>query len=352
MVVFSVYGVTDGGMFGSLSGRRGAGSSNQKIRGPGVSAAGEREQPGGGAGDDQPAAAAGESTVPRQCGQEEGEETPDTMSQSDGALNGHVHCRWRRFSWQWLCDCVLWRWISGMLHFLCCLSQEKVSALENQANQLGLQASQECERLAKDRSLTLQMLQKVHSQLFTPFQRKRVRFKCYTLHDMMILWGHVPGEGEAVGSGEEIPQPDRRKGLPEVPDRNERGERPSAQCSGSRAKGWSLTRCCAKRAHCALVLVEHSKVGNVFEVAHEAELRVAFTFMLRGHRCVSALKVLTCGLSEQEALHISEADLLLNSVHPSQRSIRQASPPYSHPPPPYQLYSCSPTEVNQLMIPA
>ncbi|XP_037124246.1 pleckstrin homology-like domain family B member 1 isoform X11 [Syngnathus acus] len=38
--------------------------------------------------------------------------------------------------------------------------KEKVSALENQANQLGLQASQECERLAKDRTITLQMLQK------------------------------------------------------------------------------------------------------------------------------------------------------------------------------------------------
>lgn len=44
---------------------------------------------------------------------------------------------------------------------LCHLIQEKVSALENQANQLGLQATQECERLAKDRTLTLQMLQKV-----------------------------------------------------------------------------------------------------------------------------------------------------------------------------------------------
>ncbi|XP_027136641.1 pleckstrin homology-like domain family B member 1 isoform X12 [Larimichthys crocea] len=43
--------------------------------------------------------------------------------------------------------------------------KEKVSALENQANQLGLQASQECERLAKDRTLTLQMLQKEKERL-------------------------------------------------------------------------------------------------------------------------------------------------------------------------------------------
>ncbi|CAI5677597.1 pleckstrin homology-like domain family B member 1 isoform X6 [Oreochromis niloticus] len=43
--------------------------------------------------------------------------------------------------------------------------KEKVSALENQANQLGLQAAQECERLAKDRTLTLQMLQKEKERL-------------------------------------------------------------------------------------------------------------------------------------------------------------------------------------------
>ncbi|KAM9853654.1 pleckstrin homology-like domain family B member 1 [Aulostomus maculatus] len=43
--------------------------------------------------------------------------------------------------------------------------KEKVAALENQANQLGLQASQESERLAKDRTLTLQMLQKEKERL-------------------------------------------------------------------------------------------------------------------------------------------------------------------------------------------
>ncbi|KAK2847483.1 hypothetical protein Q5P01_010482 [Channa striata] len=43
--------------------------------------------------------------------------------------------------------------------------KEKVSALENQANQLGLQASQEVERLAKDRTLALQMLQKEKERL-------------------------------------------------------------------------------------------------------------------------------------------------------------------------------------------
>lgn len=58
--------------------------------------------------------------------------------------------------------------------FLCCFLQEKVSALENQANQLGLQASQECDRLAKDRTLTLQMLQKVHTGTSSNSHRDRI----------------------------------------------------------------------------------------------------------------------------------------------------------------------------------
>ncbi|XP_034024091.1 pleckstrin homology-like domain family B member 1 isoform X2 [Thalassophryne amazonica] len=43
--------------------------------------------------------------------------------------------------------------------------KEKVSALENQATQLSLQASQDCERLAKDKTLTVQMLQKEKERL-------------------------------------------------------------------------------------------------------------------------------------------------------------------------------------------
>ncbi|XP_028275770.1 pleckstrin homology-like domain family B member 1 isoform X11 [Parambassis ranga] len=43
--------------------------------------------------------------------------------------------------------------------------KEKVSALENQASQLSLQSSQECERLAKERTLTIQMLQKEKERL-------------------------------------------------------------------------------------------------------------------------------------------------------------------------------------------
>lgn len=43
--------------------------------------------------------------------------------------------------------------------------KEKLSALESQANQLGLQATQECERLVKDRTLALQMLQKEKDRL-------------------------------------------------------------------------------------------------------------------------------------------------------------------------------------------
>lgn len=39
--------------------------------------------------------------------------------------------------------------------------QERMAALEAQVKQMGLQATQDCERLARDRSLTLQLLQKV-----------------------------------------------------------------------------------------------------------------------------------------------------------------------------------------------
>lgn len=57
-----------------------------------------------------------------------------------------------------VCACVCVCNIMGLM-FL----KEKVAALEKQANQLGLQASQEYEKLAKDRSVTQQQLQKVHN---------------------------------------------------------------------------------------------------------------------------------------------------------------------------------------------
>lgn len=60
---------------------------------------------------------------------------------------------------------VLLLQFEGLILFVLSSAQEKVSALENQANQLSLQSSQECERLAKDRTLTLQMLQKVRIYL-------------------------------------------------------------------------------------------------------------------------------------------------------------------------------------------
>lgn len=39
--------------------------------------------------------------------------------------------------------------------------QEKMGALEAQVKQLGLQAARDCERLAKDRTLAVQLLHKV-----------------------------------------------------------------------------------------------------------------------------------------------------------------------------------------------
>lgn len=68
-----------------------------------------------------------------------------------------------------------------------------MSALENQANQLGLQAAQECERLAKDRTLTLQMLQKVRTNHVTHRNNPKVLFW------LLMAWFDCPGEGEAVG---------------------------------------------------------------------------------------------------------------------------------------------------------
>lgn len=99
--------------------------------------------------------------------------------------------------------------------------QEKVSALEKQARQLGQQASQECERLAKDRSLTLQMLQKVpkitEEKATSPKSQKKMR-------QYIPNSACIPGEGATVGSREEIPHPDRRKELPQVFFCHERGE--------------------------------------------------------------------------------------------------------------------------------
>ncbi|KAL4608627.1 pleckstrin homology-like domain family B member 1 [Arapaima gigas] len=43
--------------------------------------------------------------------------------------------------------------------------KEKVAALESQANQLGLQAAQECERLAKERNIAVQLLHKERERL-------------------------------------------------------------------------------------------------------------------------------------------------------------------------------------------
>ncbi|XP_028275763.1 pleckstrin homology-like domain family B member 1 isoform X4 [Parambassis ranga] len=113
--------------------------------------------------------------------------------------------------------------------------KEKVSALENQASQLSLQSSQECERLAKERTLTIQMLQKEKERLSVLEKRY------YSL-----------------SGGKSFP------------------------------------------------------------------------------KSSSAMR--------EEALHISEADLLLEDVHSPQHSLCRASPSYLHPPPLCQLYPSSPTE--------
>lgn len=54
---------------------------------------------------------------------------------------------------------------------------------------------------------------------------------------LLTLWPYFPGEGETVCSGEEIPQPDWGKRLPQIPHCNERGERtsvPQCDCMGNK----------------------------------------------------------------------------------------------------------------------
>lgn len=76
-----------------------------------------------------------------------------------------------------------------------------MGALEAQVKKLGLQAAQDCERLARDRALTLQLLQKVGPLGLTLGMRATVPHAdsprvCLT------------GAGEAVRPGEEVPRLD------------------------------------------------------------------------------------------------------------------------------------------------
>lgn len=56
-----------------------------------------------------------------------------------------------------------------------------MAVLEIQANQLGLQAAQDCDRMVKDRTLALQMLNKVEKNILPPF----------TLQPECLHYGHV-----------------------------------------------------------------------------------------------------------------------------------------------------------------
>uniref|UniRef100_A0A3B3Q5K1 Pleckstrin homology-like domain family B member 1 n=1 Tax=Paramormyrops kingsleyae TaxID=1676925 RepID=A0A3B3Q5K1_9TELE len=109
--------------------------------------------------------------------------------------------------------------------------KEKVAALESQANQLGLQAAQECERLAKERNLAVQMLHKEREKLSALEKRylslnggrslpknsttmKEVRPQTATL-DLEWWYQEVMAAGEAVplASGQPCPPPLPAKSL-------------------------------------------------------------------------------------------------------------------------------------------
>uniref|UniRef100_A0A8C1GKQ0 Pleckstrin homology-like domain family B member 1 n=1 Tax=Cyprinus carpio TaxID=7962 RepID=A0A8C1GKQ0_CYPCA len=65
--------------------------------------------------------------------------------------------------------------------------KEKMATLEIQANQLGLQAAQDCERMAKDRTLALQMLQKVENFIYLHFRNiQEVYFQNKTIPDNLL----------------------------------------------------------------------------------------------------------------------------------------------------------------------
>lgn len=66
--------------------------------------------------------------------------------------------------------------------------KDKVAALEKQANQLGLQSVQECEKLAKDRSVTLQLLQKVHNMYGPPPQTTQLHLTHFNTHRTWFIF--------------------------------------------------------------------------------------------------------------------------------------------------------------------
>lgn len=76
-----------------------------------------------------------------------------------------------------------------------------MAALEAQVKQMGLQAAQDCERLARDRALTLQLLQKVGPTV----SRRQVPAAVHRADSPRVC---LSGAGEAVRPGEEVPRLD------------------------------------------------------------------------------------------------------------------------------------------------
>lgn len=108
--------------------------------------------------------------------------------------------------------------------------QEKMAAMEAQVKQLGLQAAHDCERMSKDRTVTLQLLHKVSLSPLINRQYRHVfnSLKCDAWQTekapLCPCWLCILGARQVVCPGEEVPQPDRREDLPKGQQQHERGE--------------------------------------------------------------------------------------------------------------------------------
>lgn len=108
-------------------------------------------------------------------------------------------------------------------------------ALEAQVKQLGFQAAQDCERLTKDKTLTLQLLHKVREPEDADRDGDSV---CGNVN----LANHnvFSGTGKAVHSGEQVPSFNRRAELHKAPQQHPGGEQNTSTCNPRKCSSLQL----------------------------------------------------------------------------------------------------------------
>lgn len=77
-----------------------------------------------------------------------------------------------------------------------------MATLDAQVKQLGVQATHDCDGMAKEREATLQLLHKVPKEALKP----QVRILWQIMHAIIFFF---VGAGQVVRPGEQIPQHDR-----------------------------------------------------------------------------------------------------------------------------------------------